>query len=200
MGMWPDFCYFCGEIYNMLNFFKEYIRGKALKRREPRVSPAFLNIKDVKSVGFVFVVSSPSDLEELCRVTAFLDEVSVMWKGVAVELKKGLLEKMHGAAGGEVEVKGVDFIGKGQMDWAGIPQVGALEPFLHNEFDLFICLNASGEFTPDYIAGGVNARMSAGMCNTRYHSYPFVLEPGKLEPAGYADYLKQLFHYLSIIK
>lgn len=198
--MWPDFCYFCGEIDNMLNFFKEYIRNKALKKRKTQVSSAFLNIKEVKSVGFVFGVSSLSDLEELHQVAAFFEKASVTWQGLAVELKKGLLKKAHAVAGGKMEMKGVTFLGKDQMNGAGVPKEGIPDSFQQQKFDLFISLNAAGDFTLDYLAGGMHARMSAGMHNTRYHSYPFVLGLGELVPAGYADYLKQLFYYLSIIQ
>lgn len=183
----------------MLNFFKEYIRNKALKERVSQGIPVFLNLKEVKSVGFVFSFTSPEDFEELSQIIAFLKKANLLWQGVVLEGKKGLLKKMRAAAGGEVMVEGVTFVGKEQMNWAGIPLASALEPFFQSKFDLFISLNPLGDFTLDYIAGGANAKMMMGMKNTRYHTYPFVLEAGAGTPT-FADYFQQLFHYLSIIK
>lgn len=189
----------------MLKFIKEYIRNKTLKGKSAQTSATYVNLRDVRSIGFLYNIASPNFLEELKDITTFLDKQGILYWGLAIETKRGLLPQMETDNDvpdflKELENKEVSFVERLHLDWLGIPNSDKIDNFLKRDFDLFISLNSTADFTLEYIIREVKAKLIVGMQNIPNSRYTLVLEGENKTTLGYMDYLRQVFHYLHVIK
>ncbi|MEG0519488.1 MAG: hypothetical protein RR555_11610 [Bacteroidales bacterium] len=189
----------------MLKFIKEYIRNKTLRNKSVQTNATFVNLRDIRSIGFLYNISSPNFLEELKNIAVFLDKQGILYWGLAIETKKGFLPQMETADDmpdflRELEENQISFVERLHLDWLGIPNSEKIDNFLKRDFDLFISLNNTGDFTLEYIIRDVKAKLIVGMQNIPGSRYTLVLEGENKATLGYTDYLQQVFHYLHVIK
>lgn len=199
------FVIFAGNVQNMLNFIKEYIRNRAIKDKKPLNKSVFLNMKEVRSVGFIYAVSAFTDMEELNKIVSGFTQWGIPFSGLVVEMKRGIFVKAGLGDGENIDhpisgADGVTFIENDYINWTGVPSSPKIDGFLKNQFDLFISFNHAVDFTLDYIVRSVEAKLIVGMRNSRYNTYSFVLEGENRTSLECAEFLEQVSHYLNIIK
>lgn len=189
----------------MLNFIKEYIRNKVIKEKKSLSKSVFLNMKDIRSVGFIYAVSAFPDMEELNRIVSAFTKWGVAYSGLVVEMKRGIFLKAGMGDGENINhpisgAEGVTFIENDYINWTGVPSSPKIDGFLKNQFDLFISFNNAVDFTLDYVVRSVEAKLIVGMRNSRYNTYSFVLEGENRTSLECVEFLEQVSHYLNIIK
>ncbi|MEF9987365.1 MAG: hypothetical protein RR919_02115 [Bacteroidales bacterium] len=189
----------------MINFIKEYIRDKVLRAKKSNISPKFINLEEMRSIGFMYNITSPSSFEELNKISAFLDKVGILYYGLAIETKGGLLPQMESAKDipefvKELEDKEILLVERLHLNWIGIPNAEKIDKFLERDFDLFITFNNNNDFTLEYILRDIKAKFIIGMQNNPNSPYTLVMEGENKTTLNYIEYLQQIFHYMNIIK
>lgn len=189
----------------MLKFIKEYIRNKTLRVKRLNPPAVFVNMQDVHSIGFLYNISTPEFLEDLNNIISFLDKKGILYYGLAIETKKGLLPQMERINDmpeyiKELSIKDISFVERIHLNWIGVPNSDKIDEFVKREFDVFISFNDSGDFTLEYILMGIKTKFIVGMYNNPNSPYTLVLEGENKTMLGYMEYLNQIFHYLNIIK
>lgn len=172
---------------------------------KPTLAGTFLNMQDIHSIGFLYNITSASYEEELTKITLFLDRIGVLYYGLAIETKKGLLPQIESVNDvpeyiKKLEDKEISFVERLYLNWVGVPNSEKIDHFLKRDFDLFISFNDSGDFTMEYILRDVKTKFMVGMHNYPDSGHTLVLEGENKSTLNYMEYLEQIFHYLNIIK
>lgn len=161
--------------------------------------PVILNLKDIKTVGVLFVANSQQAMEEAQAVVAGMEELKIPFCGAVVETGKCF--KNASAREEYVEFcngHNIDFISKKSLDWIGKPADSAFPQLCGKRFNLFIVLNNCNSFTVDYLTQLIDADCIAAMRNNPRMPYTLVVEPASGE-FSYGSYLKGLFDFLKCV-
>ena len=189
----------------LFTLVKARIRKRRLAQFRAGVTPVFLNLKQVKSIAFLFKLEGDADIEPAKEIIKELKSTKIPVTGIIVEAAKSFKEQSlrDEFIEGTCKGNGVAFIGKKSLNWLGIPQgINEIDEFYKTKYDLVVALNDNGNFTLEYLATRSRANCIAGMENKPNMPYNIVFEQSiahKGEHAS-ADYVKQLLAYLKNIQ
>lgn len=192
-------------MFGILNYIKNRSRERALKNKRRASSGAFINLQDVKTIGFLYNVSSPNYEQEIKEIISTLDRTGVLYKGLAIETTKNILPPVESAESLPQEIEwlnnnSITHIENLYITWIGEAISDKKDNFFKQEFDLFISFNNTENFTMEHSIRDVKAKCVIGMHSYKDSSYTVVFEGENESTLSYTEYLKQIFHYLTIIK
>lgn len=192
-------------MFNIIKIIKERSQKKVLRSIKVKSAGEFLNLKEIRNVGFVYNINTPQYKEDIESIKKVLDSIGVLYSGLAIETKKGILPASESIDNIPVEIKLLkDYdilpIENLYLNWIGVPTNNELDKFLEKEFDLFIDFNSDNNFTLEYITRYVNAKCIMGMVNIKDSRCNVVIDGQGGSVLSYEDFLKQAFHYLSVIQ
>ncbi len=184
------------KIEYMLKLVKEYKRKKLLRNLLKPQSPVIQNLRDVHSVGIIFVASSNQALEEAQTIVDELKKQKFSFCGAVVEYGKCF----KSAVEREEYIlfcnsNGIDFISRDSVNWIGKPDDDAVPEFLGRHFNLFISLNNCNSFTVDYLTQKADAECIVGMRSNSGMPYTLIMEPVSRD-FSFSSYLNGLFDFL----
>lgn len=194
----------------MLRLIKEHYRNKALKealavRKSRNLNkPVFLNLGNVKSIGFICCAETVDDIDEVNQITEEISKTGIPFSGLLVEgatlfkdepLREEFAEQCR--QGNIVYVPKNQFNWVGELAWQENADAGAeINEFFSNHYDLFINLNKNSNFSVDYLTLRADADFIVGMQNNPKMPFSLVLECKK-EDFSYSRYLQGLFAFLT---
>lgn len=182
----------------MFNCIKEYYRRKRIAASAGKTEGNFTNLRFVESVSFACSIASVEEISAVVEIYKFLEWKGVKIKALAIETRKGILEKS-----GDLEqlqaLGGVEIVPFTDLDWIGDLKEGAATEFFDYKSNLHINFNNSHCFTLLRVAQRVKADLTIGMQNSVNIPFNFVVAGKDGELLSNIDYLNQIFHYLKII-
>lgn len=197
------------NLFMMLNYIKKYYRNKLVKNIKKEEKAEFVNLQEVSSIGFVYNIDSSDHINELLDICTFLRSVQIHFKGLVVESKIGVFGKLSHSKKIDGELLSIEtnltdeelsVVNYKDLSWLGVPDSSSVTAFLQNKYDLYISFNRDNNFTLNYISHKVNARLMVGMIDYPGMLYNMVMEGKGKSVLPPVEYLKQVFHYLNIIK
>ena len=131
--------------------------------------------------------------------------MGVLYSGLAIETRKGILPSAENADNIPDEIKllkdyDITPIENLHLNWIGLPTSVDLDNFLDRDFDLFIDFNPNNNFTLEYITREIKAKCIVGMQNNIRTRANIVFDGEGGLPLSYDNFLNQTFHYLSVIQ
>lgn len=201
----------------MFNCIKEYCRKKYTRNFNSRKDIAFINLKDISSVGFLYRIGNKEDIAELLEIHNFLKKKGIRFRGLAVEGAKNVFDRVtkntgeeNGSKRGKLTVvipqelaskPEFTVIPYEKLSWIGVVDDSLAKAFFAEKTDLFISFNKDDNFTLNHLfATYVDSPMRAGMVNDSQVSYSIVMEGKDRSILPVQVYLNQLFYYLEIIQ
>ncbi len=190
--------YFC----NMFKFIKKYYRKKLLKDAPGSIGSDFLNLKDIRTLGFVCELRSEREIDELCEVCKFLKSKGISFKALVFVVKKSVFPK--GSAESEYVMPevlmqdNVCVVMQDKLNWLGAFDVNAFRDFFDVKYDIIANFNAIESFSLKYAVANVNARMSVAMTDDGL-KYTLLLGGSDGNVLGYREFANQIVNYLSVI-
>jgi hypothetical protein len=186
----------------MINFFKKIKRRRILSRILSEVmekrKKLFLNYDKITSVGLAYTVDHSQSYEEINEILNFLKSTDIRFVMLIFEKKEGYFKK-YGILQLD-STPNVILIPKGKINWVGVPSGRDYDEVISQSYDCFLFCNSPHAFTMDYTAAKVNSHFTSGMCDSGYSLYTFILSGDDKRPLIPTDYVKQVFHYIKIIK
>lgn len=193
----------------MLRLIKEHYRNKALKeamavRKAKNLNnPVFLNLGNVKSIGFICCAETVDEIDEVNQITEEISKTGIKFSGLLVEgatlFKDDPLREEFVQ---QCSQENIVFVPKSQFNWIGElawqenADAGAeINEFFSNHYDLFINLNRNSNFSVDYLTLRADADFIVGMHNNPKMPFSLVLECNK-EGFSYSRFLSGLFAFL----
>ena len=85
-------------MFNIIKFIKERAQLKILKSPKEYPLGQFLNLKEIKTVGFIYNISGVNYIDDIKIITNILNKVGVLYSGLAIETRKGILPSEIGRA------------------------------------------------------------------------------------------------------
>lgn len=193
----------------MLRLIKEHFRKRSIKEaaaaRAARNldTPVFLNLGNVKSIGFICSAESIDDLDQVNQITEEIAKTGIPYKGLLVEgvtlfkdepLREEFAQQCSN--GNIVFVPRNQFNWLGELAWQENADAGAeINDFFASHFNLFINLNKNSNFSVDYLTLRANADFIVGMHNNPKMPFSLILDCGN-EEFSYSRYLLGLFDFL----
>ncbi len=171
-------------------FFKEFLQKKALKKARQNLDVRYLDIGDFKSVGFVLSVDTEIVPEAINNMISILEHRGVEYKGLVLNLnnKNNVFD---------CDNENIIVLGKGGINFAGIPDISKVNDFIKIEYDLLIDFSLDYSFAADYIVKSTASHFRIGRINYPDHPYDFVISN---KDVSHRTYISSLIHYLSSIK
>ena len=192
-------------MFNIIKIIKERSQNKLLKSSSIAPVGEFLNIKEVRSVGFIYNINSNSYIEDIKTIIKVLNQAGVLYAGLAIETKKGFLPSSENVDNIPDEIRFLQDndivpIENLHLSWVGVPTSSDLDKYLDKEFDLFFDFNIDNNFTLEYVTREVKAKCVVGMTKSKNSRCNIVIDGENGSTLSYEDFLKQAFHYLSVIQ
>lgn len=181
----------------MVAFLKNIRRRRRIQALEGSDIQAFPKVEELANVALVWRVESPDDVAQLDDVVSFFKSadlnstILVVEHGKAFKSKQAKVDFMS-----LCEEKNAIFIPKEQIKWYGFPKSEIVRQlFKEMNFDMVISVCNVSDFTVEYLAAGLRSKFKAGMCESHWCSFSFVLEKGHAAPSV-VEYLTTLFEYI----
>lgn len=201
----------------MFNCIKEYCRKKYTRNFNIRKDIAFINLKDISSVGFLYKIGCKEDIVELLEIHNFLKKRGIRFRGLAVEGAKNVFDRVAESKGEEnggkrgkpIAVIPQELADKAELtvipyeklSWIGVVEESLVKVFFAEKADLFISFNKDDNFTLNHLfATYVDSPMRVGMVHDSQVNYSIVIEGKERSLLPVTVYLNQIFYYLEIIQ
>ena len=192
-------------MFGILKYLRDKARNRALKSKKRVSSGTFVNLQNVKTIGFLYNITSSEYKQELEEIIRILDRTGILYKGLAVESVNNLLPQSENVDTLPDEVQWLNNNSITLIENIYVTKIGTTECdkkdlFLKEEFDLFISFDNADSFTMEYIVRDIKAKCIVGMHSYKNSAYTIVFEGENKSTLSYSEYLVQIFHYLSVIK
>ncbi len=192
-------------MFGIIKYLRDKAKAKILSSKKRVTRGAFVNLQDVRSIGFLYNITSTEYLNELSQIVDILDRSGIHYKGLAIETAKGILPQFEGLNNLPDDIQWLEDNSISYVENIYISKIGAIDSsskdeFVKNEFDIFISFDNSDNFSMEYITRDIKAKSTIGMHNYKDSYFTIVFEGEDGTTLSFVEYLKQIFHYLSIIK
>ena len=179
-----------------MNWFKKIVVKISLfilrlKMKSIKRDKAFFNFESAKTVGIIFDATH-QDL--YLKARSF----------IAALKKKGIKVKALGYVGSKEAItyfrphESIEFFSINNSNWHYMPKNLEVKEFMNSEFDMLINLSLDEYIPLKYIIGLTNAKIKLGKYLKDIELYDFILQ---IEEGKSLDfYIKQLVHYMSVIR
>lgn len=173
-------------------FFKKGIRKRVLKEVRSERDVSFYSFSMAKRVSFSFSYDEEGIEQTIADFVSFLIQNNITFSGVGTVLLKTKKQIIH-------LDENISVIYKNDCNYYGVPDSYKTAKLFVNEFDIFVDFNNTANFTQTFLALKTNAKFKIGRISKDSSPYDLVVEPNEEDKSSSA-FLKQLFHYLNIIK
>ncbi len=189
---------------NIIKYIQESLRKKELRKRKIAIKGEYINIKSVKSLGFLYPLYSKEDLNNLRGVLKILERKGIAFSGIIVDVKGSFPVKKQDESARTslklLESQNIITVYKDELNWIGIPKSEKLKDIYSAKYDLFINFDNQENFTAEYIFRGINVICMIGMVNHPDNIYDIVFTGEKGTILNEKEYLEKVFYYLDVIK
>ncbi len=160
----------------------------------------YLNLRDVGSIGFSYILNTHNGGKVLKGILDILDTRGIAFTGLVVEPKRNIIKKVEAEYPSLLKNKHLQLGEKEHIGLKWFPLIRKEDKFYNTDYDLFISFNSDCDQKYAHIAKNVNARMKVGMQDSKYVKYALVIKGENSEMLSESEFLKQVFKYTGNIE
>ncbi|HNY02800.1 MAG TPA: hypothetical protein PKG48_09450 [Bacteroidales bacterium] len=150
------------------------------------------NLDDARRIGILYTLDDMPDYERVSEFVSRLQNDHKEVKALGFVKNRNLLQRF-------LPKLSFDFFSKRDLTWFYKPIHSQVKDFIEKEFDLLIDLSMQDTFPLKYISGLSRALCRVGKFsedNTQYYDLMIDTKPSMTQE----EYMKQVQHYLTVIK
>lgn len=172
-------------------FFKKRQQRKAIEKLRTGRVPEFVPFEGAKRVAFIVEAEESGISEAVDTLVSLLRENNADWRAIVIDSGK------KNTADFSVS-DNFDIIRKCDLNFFGMPKTVLNPWFTEESCDLLLDFSREYNFTSEYIARQVNARLKAGRySNGDESAYDFITPPADTSAISF---LRQTIFFLNSIK
>lgn len=178
----------------MIKQFKSYLleKNKEKERSKFQRVQEMMNFEKAYSIAVMYNASDEGNHNKVSLFVRHLQNMGKNVKAIGFLNYKMIPHYCHAKLS-------FDFITLSDINWFGKPGGKYVEDFLSSDYDMLIDLNLTPEQSMLYIASLANAKFKIGKFSEENKAiYDFMLQG--MEDASLNDFLKELIHYMEVLK
>ncbi len=184
----------------MLNALRTYLNKRFPLTPSRDIPAEYHNLEDINLIGFAYNIKSVESGDALNQIIECIGSQNIPYKGLVMESKRNALKKILVTYPELGKNQNITIITKNYLSWTGIPDIHRSAKFFSHVYDLFINFNSRSDFKFDYITKRAKSKFSVGMRSSALSLYSMVLEGEYKSTLDEIEYVKQIFHYVKVIK
>ena len=172
-------------------FFKKRQQRRAIEKLRTNRIPEFVPFEGAKRVAFIFEADEPGISEAVDTLLSLFRKNNTVWRAIVIDAGKKNTADFS-------STDNFDIIRKCDLNFYGLPKVGLNPWFTEETSDLLLDFSRDYNFTSEYIARQINARLKAGRySNGDESAYDFISPPADTSAISF---LRQTIFFLNSIK